>query len=271
MEISVLKKELLKKLNSENKELVNNIISYVLNVKTTELIMINSVTLKQAKKCYKIANLLNCGVPFQHIEGQVDFLNVTIKVNKNVLIPRSETELLTDLVINYINQNKVYNVLDLCCGSGAIGIAISKNTNSFVTLSDISNKALKIAKQNAKLNGVNVKFFKSNMFNKIYEKFDLIVSNPPYIPTNDINNLSVSVKDYEPKLALNGGKDGLQFYKIIANLAKNHLNPNGVIFLEIGIGQENDVVNLLKENFTDIKVIPDYNKINRIIFAKIKV
>lgn len=250
---------------------LKEITGYVLKCKPTELFSSAEITIKQNKQIVKLAKQVLKGKPVQYAVGNVEFLNCLINVNKHVLIPRSETELLADLVVKHINKKKSVaplNVLDLCCGSGAIGIAVKKNTQSEVTCLDISKKALKMAKQNAKQNNVKVKFVKSNMFKGLAQKYNVIVSNPPYIPNYELKNLDSNVKNFEPHLALFGGVDGLNFYRVIAKHAPEHLLSGGVLFLEIGIGQENEVVKLLEPYFTEISVIPDYEKVNRFIFAK---
>jgi release factor glutamine methyltransferase len=209
--------------------------------------------------------------PLQQIIKNVEFLNIKLKINKNVLIPRFCSELLCDIIIKDISKKgNNFCVLDLCCGSGALGIAISKNTNNDVWLSDVSDKALYVARKNAKLNHVNVKIVNSDLFKNISEKFDLIVSNPPYIPTSEINLLQEEVKNFEPVLALDGGSDGLKFYKEIIKNAPNFLNKNGEIYFEIGNNQATQIKKMLTKNFCDIKILKDYENKNRFIYAMLK-
>lgn len=200
------------------------------------------------------------------IIGQSDFLNTVILESKYTLTPRPETEFLADYIIK--NENHSASVLDLCCGSGCIGISLNKNGFSDVVLLDVSGKALKCAKKNAKLNGANVVFLKSNMFEKVSQKFDLIVSNPPYIASGDINDLQIEVKKYDPIIALDGGEDGFDFYRIIAEKCGDYLNKNGVLYLEIGLNQENYISKLLEKNFKNITIIKDLSGINRFMRAE---
>lgn len=194
-------------------------------------------------------------------------------VDENVLIPRSDTEILVEEVINQYNKNeeREYKILDLCTGSGIVGISLAKYIkNCEVVCADISKKALEIAEKNAKNNNVdNIKFMYSNMFSNIKDKFDIIVSNPPYIKRKVIEELEKEVQN-EPHIALDGGIDGLDFYKIIANQAYNYLNENGGLFLEIGYDQKEEVTNLLKdsEKFGKIYSKKDLYGNDRIVVAR---
>ena len=217
-----------------------------------------------------VDKLIN-GEPVQYIIGNVDFYGNIIYVNKDVLIPRFETELLVEKTIRYIKStfNEQVSVLDIGTGSGAIAITINKETGAFVTAVDISRRALKIAQKNAKNNHANIEFIKSNLFSALKNrKFDLIISNPPYISKLEYKNLDKSVKNFEPKLALYGGKDGLSFYREIAKLAPKYLNENGYLLLEIGYMQAKSVIDILKENFEEIELKKDLEGNDRMIKAK---
>ena len=171
---------------------------------------------------------LNSGIPFQYITNKQEFMGLDFYVDSNVLIPQPDTEILVEEVISL--SKKDAKVLDLCTGSGAIGISIAKNIqDSYVTMSDISDKALEIAKKNCINNQVIDKcnFVLSDMFENIQEKFDIIISNPPYIKTEVINTLDIEVQN-EPYLALDGGEDGLNFYKLITENAYKDLNEDGI-------------------------------------------
>ena len=165
-------------------------------------------------------------------------------------------------------KNKKLDVLDLCSGSGCIGLAIAKNTECNVTLSDISKKAIKASMKNAMINDIKVNFLVSDMFESVPSKYDVIVCNPPYITRSDLEKLEIEVKDFDPRLALDGGVDGLDFYREIGKNASEFLKDDGRIYLEIGIDQSKSVVECLQENFVDIKVIKDYSGIDRFIIAK---
>lgn len=189
------------------------------------------------------------GEPLQYITGRADFMGLRFHVDPRVLIPRADTENLVEQALYLLkNTNKPHPaVLDLCTGSGAIGISIAKMfPKADVTLTDISPDALDIARMNAEINGVNVRFAQGDLFEAIGEtKFDLVVSNPPYIPRADLAGLQREVQA-EPKLALDGGESGLDFYRRIAREARFYLNPEGAVALEVGEGQARDVVALLE-------------------------
>ena len=237
----------------------------LLNIDKAELITKQSISKKEEKILNKALKQRLKGKPLQLIIGYSKFYNIDIIESKHALKPRPETELLVEKIISGEGKG---SVLDMCAGSGCIGLALRKAGFAEVDLGDISNKALKMCKKNARLNNLNVGIIKSDMFKNISRKYDIIVSNPPYIKSDDISHLDVEVKKYDPIIALDGGDDGLKFYKIIAENAYNYLNENGVLYLEIGQNQEDDIVKLLQKNYKDITIIKDYNGINRIIRAE---
>lgn len=249
----------------------NFLLAHVLHIKPSQLILVNEINKKNYEKAKKMILKRSKHVPLQHITKFVEFCDCSIKVNKHVLIPRPETEILVETVLKDLAQNnKQVSILDLCCGSGCIGIALSKNLNAKITLADISHKALCVSKYNVKLNKVsNVTVVKSNLFEKLSSKFDIVVSNPPYIKTKDLSNLSPEVKR-DPVLALDGMESGLYFYEKIIEKLPNYLNHHGKVYFEIGKGQEKPVTKLLEKNFEYIKIMKDYNGINRIICATLK-
>jgi release factor glutamine methyltransferase len=206
------------------------------------------------------------GRPLWYVLGSCDFYGYEVKVDERALIPRPETEELVDLAIKEVDGSSA--VLDLCTGSGAIALVINKKTGATVTASDISEDALSLARENFKKHGVEIITVKSDIFENIGGKFDLIVSNPPYIKSTDIDGLQKEVKDFEPVLALDGGEDGLNFYRIIAREAKSRLVPNGKLLLEVGIGQAEDVKALLEVDY-HVEIIKDLSGIERIIKAEL--
>ena len=232
--------------------------------KRTELENIDMLTANQFEKAKEIAEKMKDGMPLQYALGYTEFYGIRLNLNQNVLIPRPETELVAEEVIN-TEGNKI---LDLCTGSGAIAIAIaSKKEGAQVTASDVSTYALDIARSNASLLGLKIDFRNGNMFEGVKgEKYDIIVSNPPYIPSADIQKLEKKVKDFEPMLALDGGKDGLNFYRIIAKEYSNYLNDNGKLILELGIDESEKVAALFEGKEVEIK--KDYNGIDRILIVK---
>lgn len=221
----------------------------------------------------KMVERMRGGEPWQYVIGVAPFYSRNFAVDEYVLIPRAETELVTEQVIKRLD--KCETVLDLCCGSGAIGITIEREVVKMdiasvgVTCADVSRDALKVAKRNAKKLKARVKFVESDMFDKIKGKFDFIVCNPPYIETATIDTLEVSVKDFEPRLALDGGEDGLKFYRILANEAPSHLKQGGTLVCEIGYNQGDAVRALLEQTFV-VEVLKDYGNNDRIVIATLK-
>lgn len=242
-------------------EVINKDISDVLlngndNINDDYLLIIKNIINRRSK-----------GEPIQYIFNKQHFYNLELFVNENVLIPRFETEILCDYLIGKIKDNhKKISVLDLCTGSGAIAIALKKNcSNIEMYASDISEEALKIALLNASNNNTDICFFNSDLLKNINRTFDIIVSNPPYISHSIIPTLQKEL-DYEPILALDGGIDGLDIIRKIIIQAKNHLNDSGMLILEIGHDQSDEVIKLLKnESYTDINFIYDFNNIKRFI------
>lgn len=214
------------------------------------------------------------GEPLQYITGIQEFMKLNFLVTKDVLIPRPDTEILVEEVIRKVENISNPIILDLCTGSGAIAVSLAKYIkNVHICAVDISSKALEIAKKNAELNGVknNIEFIESNLFDKIKErKFDIIVSNPPYIETETIKTLSKDVQS-EPKIALDGGKDGLDFYRKISENGYKFLNRQGYLCLEIGYNQRIAVRQILekKKRYVNIKCIKDLCENDRVITAQI--
>lgn len=243
------------------------------NVNFTELNFFEQISKKDFLKAKKIAYLnAKKHIPLQKIFKRAYFLNRPFYVNCNVLTPRFETELLVLEATKVLMQNKKENlkVLDLCCGSGVILISLYCETmkNYVFEGVDISSKALKVSKINAKAHNAKVKFFKSNMFKNIHSKYDLIVSNPPYIKTAEIKDLDDEVKFFDPTISLDGKEDGLFYYYEIFNNIENFLTENGVLILEFGYNQAKALKNLFEKKFKDVKIIKDYNNIERILVCK---
>lgn len=243
------------------------ILSYELNIPITEVKFstmdlsknqYNSVIKKLKQRCKH--------KPITKIFGKAYFYGEEFVVNKHVLSPRFDTELLVDKAIDYIKPND--RVLDLCTGSGCIAVSIAKNTEAYVEACDISKKALKIAKKNVKKHNVKVDVYQSNMFEKVQGKFNVIISNPPYIEKDVIDTLDKEVKDYDPLLALDGGKDGLDFYREILNNIKQYLLDGGVLLMEIGYNQAEAVKEIFKHT-NDVEIIKDYNGNDRVVIVKI--
>ena len=205
-------------------------------------------------------------IPLQHILGIQEFMGIEFLVNGKVLIPRQDTEVLVEEVL----KEKGGTVLDLCTGSGCIAVSLAKLGHfQQVDAADISVDALDIAKENAKRAGVQVRFYQGNLFETITQKYDIIVSNPPYIPKEVIETLEPEVKKYEPYQALYGPNHGLYFYETISKFAVDFLNSDGKIFYEIGYDQAEAVCTILERNkYKEIEVIADLSGKNRVVKAR---
>ncbi len=239
----------------------------ILHVKEKDLQKNIKIPFGWALRITKMEERIANGEPWQQVVGTVEFFNRNYYVDKNVLIPRLETELVCEQALKYITEKS--KVLDLCCGSGVLGITAQLEKGANVTLADVSKDALKVAKYNAKNLKAKVKSVQTDMFAKVKGKYDVILCNPPYIPTDVIPTLDDSVKNHEPTLALDGGKDGLEFYRILATQAPKFLNKNGVLVLEIGYDQGKQVCNLLQDKF-HAEFLKDYSNNDRIVIAKLK-
>ena len=260
------------------------LIEYILKKDDTYIIANSDfeISKSEEKDLLNYLDKIKNGYPLQYITNHQEFMGLDFYVDENVLIPQPDTEVLVEYAIKLAidftkkidNTNKCLNekedfqsnikILDLCTGSGAIAVSIKKYFPSVtVFASDISKNALEIAKENAKKNNVEINFIKSNMFENINEKFDIIVSNPPYIRSLEIPKLSKQVQN-EPKIALDGGLDGLDFYRIISKEITKFLNKNGILLLEIGYDQASKV----KELFNNSKIIKDYANNDRVVVWK---
>ena len=215
---------------------------------------------------------LTKGIPLQHITHRQEFMKMDFFVDENVLIPRSDTEILVEEVIKIAQKYNSPRILDLCTGSGAIAISLKKFVpNADITAVDISEKALEIAQKNAEKLEAKINFVKSDLFDKLdNKKFDIIVSNPPYIRKDEIKKLSEEVQK-EPKIALDGGEDGLDFYRIIAEQAINYLKTGSFLCFEIGYNQKNDVIKIIEDeqNYKNTYCKKDLYGNDRIIITQV--
>ena len=245
--------------------------------------LINSMDKIDSGKLAEYAELINKRaehIPLQHITGIVNFYGREYKVNANVLIPRQDTEILVEEVMKLTNSES--RVLDMCTGSGCIIISLAASghtsENGAVAI-DISDDALKVADYNKKYNNADyIKLIKSDMFSSSEceqyknedNRFDVIVSNPPYIPTKDIDELSEEVRLHDPVLALDGDTDGLKFYKAITTQSVNYLKENGYLCYEIGYNQAEDVRNIMEQcGYSGIKVIKDLAGLDRVVIGRL--
>ena len=212
------------------------------------------VTEEEKQFVEEIYKKLAAHIPAQYIIGHAEFFGMKLKVDERVLIPRPETEELVDLILTE-NPEKNLKVLDIGTGSGAIALALAKNRPDWsVTAADISQDALELATENANVQNLNLSFIKSDCFSKISSKYDIIVSNPPYISREDQEEVDLNVLHSEPHLALFADEDGLAIYRRIAESSKDYLNDGGKIYLEIGYKQGQSVPALFTENFPEKRV-----------------
>ena len=272
-------KNVLSKNNIEDNVIITReLLAFVLGVEKQYLVihLADELNAEDYIKFKENINKLINGKPLQYITNNQEFMGLNFFVNENVLIPQPDTEIIVEETLKKCKElllkNGKIKILDLCTGSGAIAVSLSifLGDEAEVFASDISTKALEVAKYNNGKNNTNVRFIESNLFKNIQEqKFNIIVSNPPYIRSDVINKLSKQVQN-EPHLALDGGEDGLKFYKKIIEQSCNYIE-NGYLILEIGYDQKEDVENLLKENknYSEIKTIQDLSGNDRCVIAKV--
>lgn len=268
-------KNTLNKNEVQDSSIISRILAeYILNFNRQEIIANIDKEVKEEQRVRYYLALIEIiqGMPIQYITNKQEFMKLDFYVDENVLIPQPDTEILVEKAIEEAKKIENVEILDMCTGSGCIGISIAKNIeNAKVTLVDISENVIEIAKKNALRNKVEsqLTFIQSNMFEKVEKKFDIIVSNPPYIKTDVIPKLDKQVQN-EPHIALDGGKDGLKFYKIIIEEAKKYLKENGKLILEIGYDQKEEVENLIKQSgqYKKIEVIKDLSQNDRVIIGK---
>jgi len=252
------------------------VLTHVLNCNRMSLHLNKDINL-DGDKSRLLSSILKrriSGEPVQYILGETEFMGLKFKVDKRALIPRPETEILVEQALEQLKQMGIVSpkILDLGTGSGCIAVAIAKNlSRADVWASDISTAALQLAKENAILNNVEIKFIKSDIFDALKfknHKFDLIISNPPYVSSGEFHSLAKEIF-FEPQLALKAGRDGLDFYRSIIPQAARYLRDNGLLMLEVGAGQAYFVKEMLeKKGFEHLSLIRDYNDIERIVMAK---
>ena len=249
------------------------IVEEIFNMKL-EKILLSSIIVseEQLLKADNIAYRRIKGEPLQYLLGKWEFYGLEFFVGEGVLIPRQDTETLVETALN-LNLPSNPKILDLCSGSGCIGITLDKNIkNAKITAVEISEKAARYIDKNIKLNNSDMKLtigdVRAEETAKQFSEVDLIVCNPPYLTSDDMEKLQREVS-FEPEIALFGGKNGLDFYNIITKIWKKTLKPDGIIAYEIGMGQEKDVINILKNNnFTDIQTANDLCNITRVVYGK---
>ncbi len=224
---------------------------------------------KIENKYFEILEKRQKGIPLQYILGEEDFYGRTFKVIEGVLIPRQDTEISVEKILNIIENNQINNMLEIGCGTGIVSISVDLESSIDVTAVDISEKAIENTRINKEKLNSKIKIINSDLFSNINEKFDLIYSNPPYIKSSEIENLQVEVKDYEPRLALDGGEDGLFFYRSIIKSSPEFLNHKGFLVFEIGHDEAEDICNLMKDKFK-VEVYKDLNNLDRVVVGQLK-
>ena len=250
------------------------LLQYVLDKPRQYIIVYDNKEIDKQQQWQYFVNIekLTKGVPLQHITHRQEFMKMDFFVDENVLIPRPDTEILVEEVIKIAQKYNSPRILDLCTGSGAIAISLKKFVpNADITAVDISEKALEIAQKNAKKLETKINLLKSDLFDKLdSKKFDIIVSNPPYIRKDEIKKLSEEVQK-EPKIALDGGEDGLDFYRIITEQAINYLKTGSFLCFEIGYNQKNDVIKIIEDeqNYKNTYCKKDLYGNDRIIITQV--
>ncbi len=245
------------------------LLAHVFDLKRTDMIIKGDTLADESKsENYLMFIQQRCEhIPLQHITGSQEFMGLEFVVSADVLVPRQDTEVLVQEVLENC-ENK--SVLDMCTGSGCIIISLAKlGKLTRAVGADLSKGALAVAAENVKRHQVSVELLQSNLFSKVEGSFDILVSNPPYIPTRDIDELMPEVKDYEPHMALDGREDGLEFYRQISSAGKKQLNKGGLIFYEIGYNQGEAVKQILmSEGFTDVMIKKDLSGLDRVVRAR---
>lgn len=224
------------------------------------------------RKYFDILKKRQEGIPLQYILGREDFYGRTFTVLEGVLIPRQDTEISVEVILKILKNNNIKNLLEIGCGSGIVSVTLDLETRGQVDITavDISPQAIKNTNVNKNNLKSNIKILESNLFEEINEKFDLIYSNPPYIKSHEIENLQVEVRDHEPRLALDGGSDGLFFYRKIIKDAPIFLNSHGYLVFEIGYDEAEDISSIMRENF-DLEIYKDLNNLERVVVGRLKV
>ncbi|MBQ8317295.1 MAG: peptide chain release factor N(5)-glutamine methyltransferase [Lachnospiraceae bacterium] len=250
---------------------------HVLGFTYTDIFMkANDVVGLEDENGYRnVINVRSSHYPCQYITGSQDFMGYSFRCSEGVLIPRPETELLVEEAVLLTQEYERIKALDMCCGTGCIGISYylkrveSGHNKDIVVLGDISKDAIELSKENMFNLGAKCDIVRTDLFENIGDSFDIIMSNPPYIKTSDIEDIMEDVREYEPRLALDGMEDGLYFYKEIISRTDKFLRKDGIIIFEIGYNQYQDIRQLLLDKgFTDITVKKDYAGLDRIVIAR---
>lgn len=247
------------------------IVAHALGIDRTRVIIDANRPLEGAElaKLRELVKRRRAHEPIAYLRGEREFYGLRFRVDRRVLIPRPDTEALVDVALARTQHVSLsMRMLDLCTGSGCVAIAVARQRpTAKIVAADLSDDALAVARANAaRLGAYNVAFVKSDLFASIPGKFDIVTANPPYIPTAEIETLAADIKDFEPRLALDGGADGLDLVRRIAAAAPEHLVPGGVLALEIGAGEAATAIEILEAHgFTDVRADRDYGRIERVV------
>ena len=247
------------------------ILSFLLNKDLSYLVAHDSELLDSTleERYFEILDKRKNGMPIQYILGEEDFYGRSFKVLEGVLIPRQDTEISVETILKIIKNNKINNMLEIGCGTGIVSISVDLETKIDVTAVDMSKRAIENSIINKEKLGSGIKIMKSDLFSNIKESFDLIYSNPPYIKSDEIEKLQVEVRKHEPRLALDGGEDGLHFYRKIIEKAPKYLNDRGYLVFEIGHDEAKDICALMEDKF-DVEVIKDLSKLDRVVVGQLR-
>lgn len=270
MVIDDLKRDVKKYLSERDTYLL---ISGMLGISSTDYALggKKEVNIRDFVKTIAAAQKIANGYPLQYAVGYTEFMSLKFFVDESVLIPRPDTETLVEAVINGADKSKTYSLLDIGTGSGAVGISISRFISCRADLLDISAAALETARKNAEENHVNAEFIRCDILREVpQKKYDIIVSNPPYIESAVIPTLDKNVRCFEPHGALDGGEDGLVFYRRICSAAPKILNNGGLLAFEVGYDQAESVSELMKPNFEKIEILKDLCGVSRVVKGYLK-
>ncbi len=247
------------------------LLEYVLGKKRSELYLLDEEISKESLNLFKIYVKKRCmNMPVAYITGETEFMSLPFSVNEKVFIPRPETEVLVEVALEKLQRGD--NVIDMGTGCGNIAVAVAKHSSCQVCACDISQEAIEIARRNAMQNGVPrlISFLKGDMFAPLSmsRKFDLVLSNPPYIRHGEIQSLPEEVRNFEPHIALDGGEDGLKFYSYLSRDAKFFLKRGGYLIAEVGFDQAEPVHRIFRKHFKSVDIARDYAGIKRILIAQ---
>ena len=208
-------------------------------------------------------------IPLQHLTGEQGFMGLVFCVNRHVLIPRQDTEILVEEALRYLQDGM--KVLDMCTGSGCILLSVLKLQGGLCgTGVDLSEEALGIARKNMENLGITAEFLQSDLFDRVRERYDCILSNPPYICTEELDTLMEEVRFYEPRMALDGHADGLYYYRRLVEQSPDYLTPKGMLFLEIGYQQAEAVCGMMEKDYKDIHVVKDLAGLDRVVYGSLR-